>query len=115
MLRADELIASKFYFMLTFADKERTVPGVVPLAYIGTNLFPAEPGQIGPTFWFQDAVSFFRFGSLVEYPQTESFPEDFVVRQFQESDIGVGIVDLDGVEQAVKSARIRARDMASDA
>ena len=47
------------YYRLTFADRDRTMPGVEPLVYLGD----ADPTDGEVPHIFQDTVSYVLFGS----------------------------------------------------
>ena len=49
------------YYHITYADPHLTMPGVKPIIYIGKNILSEEEDKE----YFQDTVSFVRFGSAV--------------------------------------------------
>jgi hypothetical protein len=52
------LVRGSTYFRLTYADPSMTMPGVRPLVYIGSNIFPDDAASAETIHYFQDAVSF---------------------------------------------------------
>ncbi len=57
-----ELEIGEYYYLLTYADKDWTVPGLQPVIYVGTNVLEEDFGSGNETYYFQDSVSFGRFG-----------------------------------------------------
>ena len=108
-MKAAQLVEHGFYYLLTFADAEQTVPGVEPMVFLGVDAIPREAQESERKFWFQDTVSFARFGNATKYagPQDLS-KEGCYLRSFPESDIGSDVLDLDGVIAALHAAKGRA-------
>ena|SRR5271170_5692003 len=50
------LVEGTAYYRLTFADANRTIPGVQPMIYVGVNIFP-DDDPTERVFYFQDTVS----------------------------------------------------------
>jgi hypothetical protein len=75
------LVLGVTYFRLTYADPAMTMPGVRPVVYIGTNIFPDDVVSAEATYYFQDTVSFQLHGSAADascsgecsvFPETEA-------------------------------------------
>ena len=53
------------YYRATFADSDRTIPGVRPMIYVGSNIFP-DDDPTSVTYYFQDTVSYSRLGPITD-------------------------------------------------
>jgi len=96
-----ELEVGHTYFRLTYADRDKTMPGVEPLVYIGDA--DAEDGA-GPHV-FQDTVSYTRFGSRLELAQDH---DEMLVYFVSPREIGSDVVDIHQVATEVSAAALRA-------
>jgi hypothetical protein len=96
-----ELKVGQTYYMLTFADRDKTMPGVEPLVYLGDT----DPSEGVRPHIFQDTVSYVRFGSRLDLKQDH---DEITVYFIPPEDIGSGIVDVQQVAAAVSEAAQRA-------
>jgi len=109
------LIVGRTYYLVTFADVERTMPGIDPLVYIGVDVFGPQPDGGEPNYYFQYTPSFSMFGMATEENPPVRFegeehdeePEYFVTGH-EAREIGWAIVDLPGALEEVKKAAERA-------
>jgi hypothetical protein len=96
-----ELKVGHTYYLLTFADRDKTMPGVEPLVYLGD----ADPSEGVVPHVFQDTVSYVRFGSRLDMKQDH---DEVTIYFIPPEDIGSGIVDVQQVAAAVSAAAQRA-------
>jgi hypothetical protein len=96
------------YYRLAFADAARTVPSVIPMIYVGVNIFPDDEPDT-PVHYFQDTVSFSELGSVAspdyDPKRAEAEPQVF---PYTEADLVTGIMTLDAVVAALSEALRRA-------
>src|SRR2546425_13120810 len=94
------LVLGKAYYRLTFADAAMTIPGVEPMIYIGANIF-ADDVATTPRHYFQDTVSYHRFGDATKYSGPE-IPANcgFMTFPFESIEIGTSLLDLAGAIEA---------------
>lgn len=98
-----------YYYLLTFADAAHTVPAIEPMVFIGIDVLPEGGADKEEKFWFQDPVSFARFGDAMKYSGSEDLAEEgCYLRSYPKSALGVDVHDLDGVLAAVSDAKQRA-------
>lgn len=102
-MEVSALEPGRTYYMLTFADRDLTMPGVEPLVYIG----PVELEGGDPAFAFQDSVSYVRFGSRLELKEDH---DEITVYFLPEQNVR-GIEDIHGVALAVAAAAARAKSL----
>src|SRR5262249_48827471 len=55
-MRPENLKTGTAYYRLTFADVRLTIPGVQPMIYIGSNVFPDDDPAL-TVYYFQDTTS----------------------------------------------------------
>jgi hypothetical protein len=89
------------YYQLTFADSDKTMPGVEPLVYLGD----ADQSDGEVPHIFQDTVSYVRFGSRLKLAQDH---DEITIYFVSPKDIGLGIVDVHQVATEVFAAAKRA-------
>ena len=98
MLLAVNLEKGRTYYFITYADPGFTMPGVMPVVYVGES----ESHQ------FQDTVSYQRFGSVLD---TESeYGKQACITDVPESEIGTTIVSLSGAVDVLVGAHQRAEE-----
>jgi hypothetical protein len=102
------LTSGQAYYRITFADADMTIPGIEPMIYVGTNIFPDDETDTF-TYYFQDTVSFRRFGPATTYEgPTPSEEDSFRTYPFKAAEIGSSVVDLAGAIEALEEAQKRA-------
>lgn len=102
-MKASELIVSRTYFRLTFADRDLTMPGVEPLVFLGEVM--DDGGTRG--FAFQDTASFVQHGSGLE---GEEQHEDIALYFLPESEIGA-LYDIGELPAEIAGAAQRAASL----
>ena len=103
-----DLNAGSAYYRLTFADIDRTIPGVQPMIYVGANIFPDDdPASI--TYYFQDTVSHSWRGPVTDEAHDSKHPEiETAVFPHTEREVQTGILTLAEVVAALTEAQKRA-------
>lgn len=99
-MASSALIIGRTYHQLTFADPDRTMPGVEPLVFLGH----VDLDDGGSAFAFQDTVSDTRFGSRLELKQDH---DEIAVCFLSEQDVS-SLEDIVGIAKAVAEAAQRA-------
>ncbi len=51
-----DLTLGRAYYRVTYSDPDMTIPGVMPMIYIGVNVLPNEDSA-ADAYYFQDTVS----------------------------------------------------------
>jgi predicted enzyme related to lactoylglutathione lyase len=90
------------YYRVTHADAKQTMPGLEPLVYIGK-------GKSNGLYWFQDAVSYMRFGSRLEMKGDQ--PEDVDIYFMSPDSLGSDIQTLAQAVETVAASGQRAIDL----
>jgi hypothetical protein len=105
-----QLEIGRAYYRVTYADRHMTIPGVEPMIYVGVDIFDSHELP-SPVYTFQDTVSYFRFGSFLDYrgPATLA-DEGLLAYSFSEEKL-LDLADLDGVVQALQKSLERARSV----
>jgi hypothetical protein len=101
------LVTGSTYYRLTYADPGMTMPGVRPIVFLGTNIFPDDAASPEITYYFQDTVSFQLHGSAADPTcggECNVFPE-------KEADLG-SVFDLPGLVHELNAALERAQKLA---
>ena len=99
-----QLQAGIAYYRLTFADVACTIPGVEPMIYIGTNVFPDDdPATV--IYYFQDTVSHLWRGPATDSAHDSKHPEiETAVYPHTEKDVQSDILTLSQVISALTEA-----------
>jgi hypothetical protein len=96
------------YYRLTFADADLTIPGVQPMIYIGTNVFP-DDDQTLAVYYFQDTVSHSWRGPMTDAAHDTKHPElESCVFPHTESEVQRDVLTLAQVITALLQAQKRA-------
>ena len=105
-----DLTAGHAYYRLTYADPDRTIPGVQPMIYAGSNIFQDDdPASV--TYYFQDTVSFFWRGPLTDASHDSKHPEiETAVFPHTEQEVQTGVLTLAEVVTALTEAQNRAKE-----
>jgi hypothetical protein len=103
-----DLNVGSAYYRLTYADPDRTIPGVQPMIYVGSNIFPDDdPASV--TYYFQDTVSHFQRGPVTDAAHGARHPEiEAVVFPHTEREIQSDVFTLAEVVAALTEAQKRA-------
>ena len=98
------------YYRVTYADDELTIPGVRPMIYVGSNIFPDDdPASV--MYYFQDTVSHSRLGSVADAANDWKNPEvEAEVFPHTAADVERDVLTLAEVVVALTKAQKRARD-----
>jgi hypothetical protein len=97
------------YYQITYADRDRTIPGIAPLIYVGVNVFDSEAASPTPVYTFQDTVSHSRFGSFVSYAGPLDLTNEGLLTYSFSVEQVLAIEDLEGAARAVQESLRRAR------
>jgi hypothetical protein len=96
------------YYRLTFADVDLTIPGVQPMIYIGTNVFP-DDDQTSAVYYFQDTTSHSWRGPVTDPTHDKKHPEvDSCVFPHTASEVQRDVLTLTQVIAALLEAQRRA-------
>jgi hypothetical protein len=97
------------YYRVTYSDSELTVPGVQPMIYVGSNIFPDDdPASV--TYYFQDTISHSWLGPVTDTARDSSHPEiDTAVFPHTEHEMQHGVLTLVEVVAALTEALERAK------
>jgi hypothetical protein len=109
-----DLNAGSAYYRLTYADPDRTIPGVQPMIYVGSNIFPDDdPAAV--TYYFQDTVSHFQRGPVTDAAHDSRHPEiEAVVFTHTEREVQRDVFTLVEVVAALTEAQKRAAGSVGD-
>ncbi len=99
-MKASQLVISRTYFRLTFADRDLTMPGVEPVVYLGE--VTDDSGTHG--FVFQDTASYIQHGSGLE---GEEQHEDIALTFVPETELGA-MYDVEELASEVAESARRA-------
>jgi hypothetical protein len=103
-----DLKVGSAYYRLTYADSDLTIPGVQPIIYVGSNIFPDDDPAL-VTYYFQDTVSHFRRGPVTDAAHDSSHPElDVAVFPHTEREVQRDVLTLAEVLAALTEAQKRA-------
>ncbi len=96
------------YYRLTFADEGLTIPGVQPMIYVGTNIFPDDdPASV--VYYFQDTISHSWRGPVTDAAHDSKHPEvEAAVFPHTEREVQRDILTLSQVIAALTEAHKRA-------
>jgi hypothetical protein len=107
-----QLQVGRAYYRITYADNDLTVPGLEPMIYVGTNIYPDDdPKQL--TYYFQDTVSYSISGNVTTPPARSASTTDgkagvgILTYSFSAQDLLKGLVDLPGAISALQAALSR--------
>lgn len=110
MVRVSSVLAPRIgrtYYVLAFADPQQTMPSVQPWVYLGlqTGLRTLDDTPDGPepAHYFQDTVSYVRFGPA----NVPGFAGEAQLMRLQEADLG-SMLDLAALADEIIAARERA-------
>jgi hypothetical protein len=96
------------YYRLTFADANRTIPGVQPMIYVGANIFPDDDSTV-QIYYFQDTISHLWRGAVTSATHDTKHPEiEAVVFPHTERELQSDILTLEEVIAALNDAHRRA-------
>jgi len=104
-----ELQKGRTYYVITFADRDFTMPGIDPVVYIGKNAFIKCLENDRDTYQFQDTVSFVRFGYVMDIDSQQK--EECQVEAFDEDQLGKDITTLEGAAEMIKDANSRSKEL----
>jgi hypothetical protein len=98
------------YYRVTYADSDLTIPGVQPMIYVGSNVFPDDdPASV--TYYFQDTVSHSRIGSVADAANDWKDPEiEAEVFPHSAEQVERDVLTLAEVVVALKKAQKRAAE-----
>ena len=69
-----DLKAGCAYYRVTYADRDLTIPNVVAMIYVGSNIFPYEdPASV--IYYFQDTISHAQRGPVTDAAYDSIQPE----------------------------------------
>jgi len=99
------------YSRMTYADPERTIPGVEPMIYVGTNIADDDdPATV--VYYFQDTISHSWRGPVTDAAHRSKHPEiETAVFPHTELEVQRGVSTLTEVVAAVTDALTRAADL----
>ena len=107
-VRTEDLKTGAAYYRLTFADADLTIPGVQPMIYIGTNVFP-DDDPASTVHYFQDTTSYSWRGPVTDAAHDTKNPEiESCVFPHTEDEVRSGILTLAEVIAALIEAQKRA-------
>ena len=96
------------YYRLTFADEGLTIPGVQPMIYVGTNIFP-DDDPASDVYYFQDTISHSWRGAVTDAAHDSRHPEiEAAVFPHTEREVQRDILTLSQVIAALTEAHRRA-------
>ena len=62
------------YYRVAYADRDLTIPSVVAMIYVGSNIFPDDdPGSV--IYYFQDTISHTQRGPVTDAAYDSKHPE----------------------------------------
>ena len=95
------------YYRVTYADPDRTIPGVQPMFYVATNITDDDyPATL--VYYFQDTISHSWRGPVTDPAHGSKHPEiEVAVFPHTESEVKREVFTLDGVIAALTEARRR--------
>lgn len=109
MVAPTDLKHGEAYYMLTFADRDWTIPGVEPMIYVGVNVFDSHKAEAEPHYCFQDTVSFNRFGDATQYKGPANLADEGAsIRSFTTRQLTSDVFTLEGIIAEMQAARVRA-------
>lgn len=94
---SEEFIIGGVYFYASFLDNEYTVPEIYTMYFLGKNVEDYEEGDV---WYFQDAVSYHKYGRYNEI-SLEELPEGEVNVQGFKEDSFPDIKDLSGLHKFI--------------
>jgi hypothetical protein len=92
-MHPSRLEIGSYYYRLTFVDPKLWVPGLKPVIYVGENILEDDVDEKEVTYYFQDSVSFSRFGLAPEVGR-ENSAECLIISESPDS-LPKSIVTLD--------------------
>ncbi len=92
------------YYRVTYADPQRSMPGLTPLIYVGDNLVGDESDK---THYFQDTVSVTIFGLVGEAKDTT----ECHVSAFSPDEKGASVVEIETAADLVIDTVKRFREL----
>jgi hypothetical protein len=105
-----DLSAGHVYYRLTYADSDRTIPGVQPMIYVGSNIFPDDNPE-SVTYYFQDTVSYSSVGPITDPSHDfQNLDIETAVFPHTEQEVRTDVLTLSQVVIAVTAAQKRAED-----
>jgi len=102
------------YYMLTFADRDWTIPGVEPMIYVGINVFDSQKTEAEPHYCFQDTVSFMRYGEATQYTGSANLADEGAsISSFTARQVTTDVFTLAGAiaEMQAALARTNSKDV----
>jgi hypothetical protein len=70
-----DLTLGSAYYQVTYADPDMTIPGVMPMIFIGVNVLPNDDDPAADVYYFQDTVSHSWRGSVTDAGHSAKHPE----------------------------------------
>ncbi len=102
-----KLEIGRTYYILTYADSDFTMPGVEPVVYIGKNAYMRCLEDDRDTHQFQDATTYVRFGPVTGTSETEFCR----VEAFAEEELGVSVMSLEAIAEAIAKSLVKAEKL----
>jgi hypothetical protein len=116
MVAPTDLKQGKAYYMLTFADRDWTIPGAKPMIYVGVNVLDGQKAEAEPRYCFQDTVSFSRFGDATQYKGPANLAnEGAFIRSLTARQLSSDVFTLEGIIAEMHAAEARTRAKGSEA
>jgi hypothetical protein len=104
MVSPQDLKAGSAYYRVTYADRDLTIPGVQPMIYVGSNIFP-DDDPTSVIYYFQDTVSHSWRGAVTDPAHDSKHPEiESAVFPHTEQEVQSGILTLAEVAAAITEA-----------
>ena len=105
-----DLQPGEAYYRVTYADDDLTIPGVRPMIYVGSNIFPDDdPASV--TYYFQDTASHSSLGSVADAANDWKNPEvETEVFPHTAEEVERDVLTLADVVVALTKAQQRAGD-----
>ena len=109
MVSPTDLKKGSAYYMLTFADRDWTIPGVEPMIYVGVNVLDSQKAEAETHYCFQDTVSFSRFGDAIQYKGPANLADEGAsIHSLTARQLSTDVFTLEGVIAEMQAARTRA-------
>ena len=104
-----ELEKGRTYYMITFADRNFTMPGIDPMVYIGKNAFVRCLENDRDTYQFQDTVSYVRFGYVMDMDPEKT--DGCHIEAFDEDQLGRDITTLEGAAEVIRQSISKSNEL----
>lgn len=104
-----DLKQGQAYYMLTFADRDWTIPGVEPMIYVGIDVLDSHKAGEDSHYCFQDTASYSRFGDAARYRGPANLAgEGAFIRSLSARQLGSDVFTLEGIIAEMHAAMARA-------